>query len=310
MKFYGPFGAVCDDMSDPLDRKCVAASTANSPERCLKMSEIVVLSTGVRANLLQLQQTSDLINQTQNRLATGKKVNSALDNAINFFTAQGLDNRANSLNSLLDSMSNGINTIQSANNGITSITKLVQSAQALVSQAQQTSDIATKASLSTQFNSLLTQIGQLAKESGFNGVNLLGGNNLTITLNESGSLTVAVTAVDYTNASAVPLSINAAAGNWASSANIAAASTDLSAALITLRSESQTLSSSLSTVQIRQDFTKSMIHTLKSGSDNLTLADSNEEGANLLALQTRQQLSPTALSLAAQADQNVLRLFR
>jgi flagellin len=274
------------------------------------MSEIVVLSAGVRANLLQLQQTSDLINQTQNRLATGKKVNSALDNAINFFTAQGLDNRANSLNSLLDSMSNGINMIQSANNGITSITKLVQSAQALVNQAQQTSDTATKASLSTQFNRLLTQIGQLAKDSGFNGVNLLGGNNLTITLNESGSSTIAVTAVDYTNASAVPLSINAAAGNWASDANITAASTDLSAALITLRSESQTLNSSLSTVQIRQDFTKSMINTLKSGSDNLTLADSNEEGANLLALQTRQQLSSTALSLAAQADQNVLRLFR
>ena len=274
------------------------------------MSDIVILSAGVRANLLQLQQTSDLINQTQNRLATGKKVNSALDNAINFFTAQGLDTRANNLNSLLDSMSNGINTIQAANNGITSITKLVQSAQALVSQAQQTSDTATKASLSTQFNSLLTQIGQLAKDSGFNGVNLLGGNNLTITLNESGTSTVTVTAVDYTNASAAPLSINAAAGNWASSANITAASTDLSAALTTLQSESQTLSSSLSTVQIRQDFTKSMINTLQSGSDNLTLADSNEEGANLLALQTRQQLSSTALSLASQADQNVLRLFR
>jgi flagellin len=310
MKFYGPFGAVCDDMSDPLDRICVAASTANSPERCLKMSDIVILSTGVLANLLQLHQTSDLINQTQNRLAPCKKVNSALDNAINFFTAQGLDNRANSLNSLLDSMSNGINTIQSASNGIMSITKLVQSAQTLVSQAQQTSDTATKASLSTQFNSLLTQIGQLAKDSGFNGVNLLGGNNLTIKLNEPGSSTVTVTAVDYTNASAVPLNINAAAGNWASSANITAASTDLSAAFITLLSKSQTLNSSLSTVQIRQDFTKSMINTLKSGSKNLTPADSNEEGANLLALQTRQQLSSTALSLAAQADQNVLRLFR
>ena len=83
------------------------------------MSDIV-LSAGVRSNLLQLQQTSDLITQTQNKLATGKKVNSALDNAINFFTAQGLDTRANDLNSLLDSMSNGINTIQAANNGITS----------------------------------------------------------------------------------------------------------------------------------------------------------------------------------------------
>ena len=102
------------------------------------MSDIV-LSAGVRSNLLQLQQTSDLISQTQNRLATGKKVNSALDNANSFFTAQGLNNRANDLSSLLDTMSNGINTIQAANNGITAITKLVQSAQALVSQAQQTS---------------------------------------------------------------------------------------------------------------------------------------------------------------------------
>ncbi len=129
------------------------------------MSDIV-LSAGVRSNLLQLQQTSDLINLTQNRLATGKKVNSALDNAINFFTAQGLDTRANSLNNLLDSMSNGINTIQAANNGITSITKLVQSAQALVSQAQQASNTTTQATLSTQFNALLTQIGQLAGDFG------------------------------------------------------------------------------------------------------------------------------------------------
>ena len=275
------------------------------------MSDIV-LSAGVRSNLLQLQQTSDLITQTQNKLATGKKVNSALDNAINFFTAQGLDTRANNLNGLLDSMSNGISTIQAANNGITAITKLVQSAQALVSQAQQSSDAATRTSLATQYGTLITQITQLAKDSGFNGVNLLGGagNNLAITLNETGTSSVAVTAVDYTNASAAPLSINAAANSWSTSASLTAASTDLTAALTTLQSESQTLSSSLSTVQIRQNFTKSMINTLQSGSDNLTLADSNQEGANLLALQTRQQLSSTALSLASQADQNVLRLFR
>ena len=92
------------------------------------MSDIV-LSAGVRSNLLQLQQTSDLITPTQTKLATGKRVNSALDNPINFFTAQGLDNRASDLSSLLDSMSNAINTIQAANNGITAITKLVQSAQ-------------------------------------------------------------------------------------------------------------------------------------------------------------------------------------
>ncbi len=106
------------------------------------MSDIV-LSSGVRSNLLQLQQTSDLITQTQTRLATGKRVNSALDNPINFFTAQGLSVRANDLNSLLDTMSTGINTIQAANNGLTAITKLVQSAQSLTSQAQQTTDTTT-----------------------------------------------------------------------------------------------------------------------------------------------------------------------
>jgi flagellin-like hook-associated protein FlgL len=273
------------------------------------MSDIV-LSAGVRSNLLQLQQTSDLITQTQTRLATGKRVNSALDNAINFFTAQGLDNRANDLNGLLDSMSNAINTIQAANNGITAITKLVQSAQALTSQANQTTDTTVRATLSSQFDALITQIGQLAGDSGFNGVNLLGGDTLTVTLDETGNSTTSVTGVDYTDATAAPLSIANAANSWAGSADIQAATDNLTAALTSLRSESQTLSANLSTVQIRQDFTKATINTLQTGSADLTLADSNEEGANLLALQTRQQLSTTALSLASQADQNVLRLFQ
>ena len=273
------------------------------------MSDIV-LSPGVRSNPLQLQQTSDLITPAQTRLATGKQVNSALDNPINFFTAQGLSVRANDLNSLLDSMSTGINTIQAANNGISAITKLVQSAQSLVSQAQQTTDTTTRATLSTQFTDLLTQIGQLAGDAGFNGVNLLGGDDLTVTLNETGTSTTTVSGVDYTDATAPPLSIANAANNWGGAADITAASTDLTAALTTLRSETQTLSSNLAPIQIRQDFTKAMINTLNTGADSLTLADSNEEGANLLALQTRQQLSTTALSLAAQADQNVLRLFR
>ena len=273
------------------------------------MSDIV-LSSGVRSNLLQLQQTSDLITQTQTRLATGKRVNSALDNPINYFTAQGLTVRANDLNSLLDSMSTGINTIQAANNGISSITKLVQSAQSLVSQAQQTTDTTVRATLATQFNDMLSQIDQLAEDSGINGVNLLAGNDLTITLNDSGSSTVTINGVDYTNANGAPLSIANAANNWAASSDISTAATDLTGALTTLRSESQALSSNLQTVQIRQDFTKAMVNTLNTGADDLTLADSNEEGANLLALQTRQQLSTTALSLAAQADQNVLRLFQ
>jgi len=273
------------------------------------MSEIV-LSAGIRANLLQLQKTSDLITTTQTRLATGKRVNSALDNPINFFTAQALSNRASDLTNLLDSMSTAINTIQAADNGITSITKLAQSAQALASQAQQTSDTDVRSDLATQFNAILTQIDQLAGDSGFNGINLLDSTNsadLTVTLNETGTSSVTVSAVDFTAGG--DLSISNAANNWGGTADIQAAADDLTAALTTLRSQAQTFGSSLSTVQIRQDFTKATINTLQNGADSLTLADTNEEGANLLALQTRQQLSITALSLASQASQAVLRLF-
>jgi len=271
----------------------------------------IVLSAGVRSNLLQLQSTSALITNTQSKLATGKRVNSALDNPINFFTAQGLSNRANDLTNLLDSMSSGVSTIQAASNGISSITKLVQSAQALASQAQQTSDTNVRAGLATQFAAVKTQIDQLAGDSGFNGINLLNSAssaNLTVTLNETGSSSVTITAVDFTSGGG--LGINNATNNWADTAAITAASTDLTAALTTLRSQAQTFGSQLSTVQIRQDFTKAMINTLQTGADSLTLADSNEEGANLLALQTRQQLSTTALSLASQASQAVLRLFQ
>src|SRR5690349_24349041 len=118
------------------------------------MSDIV-LTAGVRANLLQLQSTAATITNTQSKLATGKRVNSALDNPINYFTAQGLTNRASDLGNLLDAMSTGISTIQAANNGITSITKLVQSAQALVSQAQQTTDVTVRSGLASQFDAIL-----------------------------------------------------------------------------------------------------------------------------------------------------------
>ncbi len=96
----------------------------------------IALSAGIRANLLSLQNTAALMQTTQTNLATGKKVNSALDNPLSFFTSQNLDNRANSLNGLLDAMSNGIQTIQAANNGITSITTLVKQLQSVASQAR------------------------------------------------------------------------------------------------------------------------------------------------------------------------------
>jgi flagellin-like hook-associated protein FlgL len=273
------------------------------------MAISITLTAAVRQNLLSLQQTADALSQVQNRLATGKKVNAAVDNPVNFFTAQGLSNRANDLSSLLDSMSNAISTIQAADSGISAITKLVQSAQSLVSQAKQTTDTTTRATLATQFNTLRTQITQLAGDSGFNGVNLLAGNSLTVKMNPAGSSTVTITGYNDTDLSNGAITLAAAANNWAADADIDAAGTQLTTALSKLRDQAQALGSSLSTVQIRQEFTKAMINTLNIGADALTLADANEESANMLALQTRQQLSITALSLASQSNQAVLRLF-
>src|SRR5712692_2940739 len=103
------------------------------------MSSSITLSAGVRQNLLSLQDTASLLATTQNRLATGKKVNTALDNPTNFFTSQGLSNRASDLNALLDTIGQAQQTLKAADTGLTSLTKMVQSAKSIVTQAQQAS---------------------------------------------------------------------------------------------------------------------------------------------------------------------------
>src|SRR2546429_2149373 len=99
----------------------------------------IVLSAAVRQTLLSLQNTAELLSTTQNRLASGKKVNTALDNPTNYFTAQGLDNRASDINNLLDGIGNGVQVLQAANTGITSLQKLVDSAKSIANQVLQSS---------------------------------------------------------------------------------------------------------------------------------------------------------------------------
>src|SRR5512137_2814351 len=111
------------------------------------MSDIV-LSAAVRQNLLSLQDTAALLSKTQERLASGKKVNSALDNPTNFFTAAGLDARASDISNLLDSIGNGVQVLQAADTGITSLQKLVDTAKSIANQAlQQPSGYSTKSSI-------------------------------------------------------------------------------------------------------------------------------------------------------------------
>jgi flagellin-like hook-associated protein FlgL len=385
------------------------------------MSDIT-LSKAVRSNLLNLQSTANLLGKAQERLSSGLRVNSALDNPTNFFTAQGLNSRANDLSQLSDAVSNAVQTVAAADKGISAITKLVESAQATARQALQTSatvagpdvaatitgtdttladadiaaldgetlsvsvngaaaqtitfatagintlaefqtalegltgatgtaaaggvtitadnntdtlqlsfsdpsvgtalgvnttlvsptagaDIANpkRAELVETYNDLLGQIDDLAKDAGFNGVNLLNGDDLSVLFNEDGSSKLDIEGVTNT-ASALGLSTLASTA-FDTNTSINSTLDDLKAGIETLRSQSAKFGANLSVVETRQDFTKQMISVLQTGAANLTLADTNEEAANVLALQTRQQLSSTALSLASQADQNVLRLF-
>lgn len=277
----------------------------------------VTLSAGVRNNLLSLQQTSSLQEIVQGRLATGKKVNSALDNPNSFFTAAALNDRAQDLSTLLDDMGQAVQTLRAADEGIKAITRLVEAGKAKANQALQSSNDTDRAKFAAEFNALLTQITDIAQDSSYKGKNLLAGDSLSVTFNEKTGASqnlLTITGVDYTTSSTLGLSaVASTTADWASGTtgdgNINTQLTNLTAALSTLRTQASTFGTNLSSVQIRQDYTKAFINTLQSGADRLTLADSNEEGAKLLALNTRQQLSSTALSFASQADQNVLQLL-
>ena len=455
-----------------------------------------ILSSGVRNNLLTLQQTTAQQNVIQNRLATGKKVNSAIDNPVNYFTSMSLNDRSSQLTGLLDGISNGIQTIQSASKGIDGITKLVQSLQSTVKQAQadaaqnrptkagtalataaeaavtskslkdialdkrvvdtpgvdplddgiansatatssgdlgvvagangtrlaisvkagsttytasfdganttvrdivneiNKSGIATafvdekgqlnvkgsgsddvqfgigtaapatatapdiaiadaaavtaagtggsntaigfvagdatavgaikgqaitsavRSNLIQQFNDLRTQIDELAKDSGYNGVNLLQGDKVSIQFNEKTGKNQSKLDIQGSTLTADNLGINQATNttltgffNFQNDADLDKATAALTSSLTSLKSISSSLGANLSVAQTRQDFTKDLSNVLSQGADNLVAADGNQEAANLLALQTRQQLSQTALSLSNQSDQAILRLF-
>jgi flagellin-like hook-associated protein FlgL len=394
------------------------------------MSDIV-LSASVRQNLLSLQSTADLLATTQNRLATGKKVNTALDNPTNYFTAQGLDNRAGDINNLLDGIGNGVQVLQAANTGITSLQKLVDTAKSIATQVLQTTvgyapkstatsaanagaldtnllggggiaatdtltiaatgggtatnitfgagagqvdtlaelnaalapnnllasidnatgkitlttnndaasstigaiagtaagagkafnavagsapvvDVASQAirsNLVGQYNNIIQQITTTSQDSSFNGINLLNGDDLKLTFNETGKSILNIKGVTF-NATGLGLASLVSGTDFLDSNSGKAMLVKLSNASDTLRSQASTLGSNLSIVQIRQDFSKNLINVLQTGSANLTLADTNEEAANSQALATRQSIAVSALALANQSQQSVLQLLR
>jgi len=378
----------------------------------------VSLTAGMRSNLLSLQDTVNLLNRTQNRLSTGKKVNSAIDNPVSFFASQALNSRASVIDSLKDAMGQAVQTITAADKGIKAITAMIEQAKGIAQaalSADQNAGVTTVSisvtgidatdtialggvtltataagtpganefyagsastdmdalslaeainnhasltmytatvsgstitiskvdtdgttpdaiidtdvtitggggtastvaattelsSLVDQYNEMRTQISELAEDSGYKGKNLLSNTaGLRSMVVQFEGTTLTVQGFDATSTG---LALSAATWTTGDAATKINADIDLlDTALDTMRQNASKLSGNLSIITVRQDFSSNMISTLTEGSDKLTLADTNEEGANMLMLQTRQSLSTTALSLSAQAAQSVLRLF-
>ena len=366
----------------------------------------ISLTASMRSNLLSLQNTQSLMDMTQERLSTGKKVNSAIDNPSSYYTAQGLTNRASDLEALLDSMGQGIQTLKAANEGIESITSFVQQAKAVANTARDTTvkssltagsdyvnlpdgqtktvtvkvgdqeatatieangadaeigDAVTelnnalgtlalpegvgaagdtnwddilvfaegtgenagkivlnfvtdkdvdfgsvninvsgwssvnmsgklnpndRVSSMNQYNEILNQIDQIASDATYKGVNLLKDDDLKVIFNEDRSSYLDVKGDNATSAGLGLSTVD----DWSTTTLIDQTITDIEAAISDLRNMASTFGNNYSIVQTRQDFTENLINVLEEGSDNLILADMNEESANMLALQTRQQL--------------------
>jgi len=168
---------------------------------------------------------------------------------------------------------------------------------------------AVRSNLVSQYNNILAQITTTAQDASFNGVNLLNGDQLKLTFNETGKSTLSITGVTF-NAAGLGLANLVSGTDFIDNAATNKVVTSLSSASTALRSQASALGSNLSIVQIRQDFSKNLINVLQTGSSNLTLADTNEEAANSQALSTRQSIAVSALALANTSQQSVLQLLR
>jgi len=268
----------------------------------------ITLSAAARSNLQALQTLSHQLETTQTDLATGKAVNSAADNANAFFASQGFLQRANDLSNLKDNLSTALQTVTSFNQSISEVTNVVTQLQGITTTALQNSDTGTRAGLASQFNALLTQLDLLVNDATFNGTNLLNNttNSLVVFFNEKNTTALTITGVNILHGG---LSLATATGAFSSTSAINTSASLLLTALSTLRTDASNFGGNATLIQTRQDFTTNLINSLNTASDNLVLADTNAEGANLQALQAQNQLGIVALGISGQLAQAVLRLF-
>lgn len=293
----------------------------------------VTLSGAIRSNLLSLQKTGDLVARTNTRLSTGLKVSSAVDDAVAFFQNKALKDRAGDLATRKDGIDQGISALNTALSGLQSAEAVLVQMKGIVLSAKSATDSERK-TLGEQLNTLSAQLNYLANDASYQGLNLVNAtsSNLKVQFSEKTANVLQVDGTDirissglvmtaYTSGATViagSSALSAIAG--ATMAGFSAVSASVSvfdayiaafdSGIASVRTTSKTVGANVALLQTRSDFTKEYVNTLKVGGDKLVLADLNEEGANLVSLQTRQQLGIQALSFANQSEQGVLSLFR
>lgn len=274
----------------------------------------IALSGNIHAVLSGLKNTSVLMSITQNRLATGKKVSSAIDDPAVYFTSQALYSRASDLASIKENIAQATSVVKAATDALAGVEKILKQMKGLAESAKASSDATERGTYGTQYDDLRTQLDALTDDASFNGTNLLKAtpDDLTVTFNEDASATMTISGIASDSAG---LSVTAN-NDWDNATiatgltNIEGDITKIDAALVTVRTSAATLGTNAAVLKIRMDFTATLINTLKSGGDNMTNADINEESANMLALQSRQAMAMQSLSIANQAEQSILTLFR
>lgn len=305
------------------------------------MANSVTLSSTARSNLLSLQNTASLIGRTQDRLSTGLAVKSPIDDAVKYFQAKSLSDRASDLSERKDGIDQGVSTLETVIKATDGIEKLVKQIKGIVDSARsQSTDERTEAQ--NQLKDLVTQVQRLVDDASYKGLNLLNSTSSTLSVRFSektdskldvagvdlnatdfyldatgGALGVGVTddASDIVAALGFSDGLDAYSLSEASVLAVFNSKTDtvmqgLDRTISNLRSKASNIANNAAILRVRLDFTKEYVNVLQGGSDKLTLADLNEEGANILALQTRQQLGIQALALAGQAEQSILRLVQ
>ncbi len=271
------------------------------------MAEIT-LSAAVRSNLLALKETANLINRTSDRLSTGLAVNSPVDDAKAFFESKALSDRAATINEKKDSIDQAVSSVSVALEAVNAIDSIVEQIKGVVNSASSASTTAEFTELNAQYATLVTQIDNLAADASYQGVNLINGTGTTLTVYFSNTTTsqLAIASVDLRQTG---LGVTTTA-TLSQATSRATAITLLDAAIATLDAKAKTLGSNVALLQTRLDFSASYANELQAGADKLVLADITEEGANLVALQTRQQLGISSLSFAGSSEQLILSLFR